>query len=391
MIFSTPPMESIDEAVLDLIERQKERLRLYTQHNPRRWTGSLRRSTFARAIQGSNTIEGYHATLDQALAVVAEETGDERTETLIAIEGYRNAMTYIVQASRDPYFKLTRQFLKSLHFAMLGHDMAKYPGLWRPGAVFVTSAATGQIVYKAPEADLVNELVEELIAHLKLPTTEPAIIRAAMAHLNLAMIHPFKDGSGRMARALQTFVLAQGGVLHPVFSSIEEWLGRNTEAYYQVLAEVGQGSWNPSSDARAWARFCLKAHHQQAATLIRRDEEYERVFEGISRIIERERLPERVAMTLFDAALGFRITNQRHRKDSEVSEMVASRDLKRLSDLGLLKSFGEKRGRFYRAGAELLALRQATRLARPLEDPFEIIRRKAAESGEAMAPRLPGY
>jgi Fic family protein len=45
------------------------------------------------------------------------------------------------------------------------------------------------------------------------------------------MIHPFRVGNGRMARALQTMVLAQDHVVEPTFSSIEEWLGSNTEEY----------------------------------------------------------------------------------------------------------------------------------------------------------------
>src|SRR5687767_8009543 len=56
---------------------------------------------------------------------------------------------------------------------------------------------------------------------------------------------------------LQTLVLARGQIVAPVFSSIEEYLGRNTQAYYDVLAEVGQGAWNPERDARPWLRFCL--------------------------------------------------------------------------------------------------------------------------------------
>ena len=35
-----------------------------------------------------------------------------------------------------------------------------------------------------------------------------------------------------MARCLQTLVLAREGILAPQFSSVEEYLGSNTEAYY---------------------------------------------------------------------------------------------------------------------------------------------------------------
>ncbi len=43
--------------------------------------------------------------------------------------------------------------------------------------------------------------------------------------LNLVLIHPFRDGNGRMARCLQTLVLAREGMVSPIFASIEEYLG----------------------------------------------------------------------------------------------------------------------------------------------------------------------
>ncbi|HXV23684.1 MAG TPA: Fic family protein [Alphaproteobacteria bacterium] len=385
MIYQSPWLQGQDRAVLELISEQRDRLKIYTQNSPKRWFGSLRRSTFARAIQGSNSIEGYHASIDEAIAVVADEPPlDERTETWLAIKGYREALTYITQASQDRYFEFSKQFLKSLHFMMIGFDMSKYPGQWRPGGVWVANERTGKTVYEGPPVELVNDLVEELVDYLKAPVdNEPVIARAGMAHLNLTMIHPFKDGNGRMARALQTFVLAREGILHPVFSSIEEWLGRNTDAYYAILAEIGQGIWNPTRDALPWIRFCLRAHYQQAATLIRRNEEYSLLYEELTELAHGLDIPERSTLPLFDAALGFRLTNARYRNDAEVSEVVASRDLKRLSDLGLLEPIGEKRGRFYKATDKLHKIRREARIAKADDlDPYEVI--------AARHPRLPG-
>ena len=391
MIYSTPPLDETDQAVLAHIDEQKNRLKTYTQHAPKRWIGSLRRITMARAIQGSNSIEGYNASLDEAVAAVEDEPPfDERTETWLAIRGYREALTYIGQASQDPHFEFSKQFLKSLHFMMVGFDMTKMPGQWRPGPIFVVDRRTGETAYEGPPAELVNSLIEELVLFLKSKTGEPAIVRGAMAHLNLTMIHPFKDGNGRMARALQTLVIALDGILNPIFSSIEEWLGRNTERYYQILAMTGQGSWNPERSALPWLRFCLTAHYQQAATLIRRNEEYERLYMGILKIIEREKLPERGTIPLFNSALGVMLTNARYRADTDVSEIVASRDLKRITEAKLLLPVGEKRGRVYRAKGELLVLRSETRLPRPLEDPYELIFRRQKRAPQPEPPRLPG-
>lgn len=386
MIFQEPALQEIDRHVLGLIQAQREKLRAYTQHNPRRWIGSLRRSTFARAIQGSNSIEGYHASMDEAIAAVEEEPPlDERTETWLAINGYRATLTYIMQAAADQYFEFSKQFLKSLHFMMTGFDLDAYPGQWRPGRVYVVNQKSGDTVYTGPDADLVDPLIQDLVAYLVQPPHDSSTVTAAMAHLNLTMIHPFKDGNGRMARALQTLILAREGIVHPLFSSIEEWLGRNTEDYYAVLSDVGQGGWNPRNDALPWVRFCLKAHHQQAATLIRRNEEYGDLFEIVDEIIDASGVNTRVAIPLFELSLGHRMTNSRYQNVAEVTQHVAARDLRQLSDLGLIEPRGEKRGRFYLAGTALKEARTRVRRQKALVNPYDL-----PLEGRAPAPRLPG-
>lgn len=377
MIFTLPLPEDADRDVLELIFQQHTRLENLIIREPQRWTGALRRGSMARAIRGSNTIEGYHATLDQALGAIANEPPQEYTETWLATKGYRDALTYILQASRDPYFELNQQFLKSLHFMMIGHEMQKSPGQWRTGAAFVVDSQTGETVYEAPDVELINELIGELVVSLHEDDgTLWAPLQGAMAHLNLTMIHPFKDGNGRMARALQTLVIARAGMKDPILCSIEEWLGENTQDYYRVLAEVGQGKWSPQNNCLPWIRFCLKAHYQQAQRLIRRTDEYSRIYEQIGEIVRTMRLPERCEIPLFDACIGVRISNMRYRSETNVSEFVASRDLKRLSEAGLLEPLGDGRGRSYEAGDRLRAIRARTRSPRNVDDPYEVIRRR---------------
>lgn len=159
---------------------------------------------FARAIRGSNSIEGYNVSLDEAVAAIEDELPlDERTETWYAIKGYRDAMTYIIQSTKDHHFEIDAQYLKSLHFMMLQYDMKKNPGRWRPGSVFVIDSKTNNAVYEAPDIELVNDLVQELVLYLKSKRSEPSVVRAAMAHLNFTMIHPFSDGNGRMIEERQ--------------------------------------------------------------------------------------------------------------------------------------------------------------------------------------------
>lgn len=377
MIYQEPQLEGDDKAVLEMIADQRKKLALYTQHNPRRWTGSIRRRAFAKAIQGSNSIEGYNASLDEAIGVVEDEPIDERTETWYALSGYRAALTYIMQATQDPDFEFNKQLLKSLHFIMIGYDMNKNPGQWRPGGISVVSSRNNQVVYAAPDREQIEPLIRELCDYIRADAKQDLLVKAAMVHLNLTLVHPFSDGNGRMARAMQTFILALDGLIHPVFSSIEEWLGTYTQDYYDILAEVAEGHWTPQNSALPWVRFCLKGHYEQAATNLRRMEEYGALYAEVQDLMAKYKLNERVGMPLFDSALGTSLNNARYQKDAEVTSYIAQRDLRQLSDLGLLEAKGETRARVYMPGKELIEARRKVRINRPLRDPYDIVRHRS--------------
>jgi len=84
------------------------------------------------------------------------------------------------------------------------------------------------------------------------------MVRAAVAHFNLSAIHPFLDGNGRLARALHSLVLMQGGIVAPPFASIDEYLSVNGGAYDLALRSTHGGRWQPERDARPFVRFCSR-------------------------------------------------------------------------------------------------------------------------------------
>lgn len=374
MIHSYPQLEAIDTDVLGMIREQRKILKHQVGQNPLRWDGFLRKNTFARALQGSNSIEGINANLSEAVAIIDEERPETlEEETIVALNGYREAMTFILRVHDDPYTQINAQFIRSLHYMMIKYDMTKLPGQWRPGPVYVVHEPTGDTVYEGPDPIDVPGLIDELVAQINSSDqVDSSTVLAAMVHLNLAMIHPFKDGNGRMARALQTLVISQNGASSPIFCSIEEWLGRNTLAYYDILKEVGQGSWHPRNSALPWVRFCLRAHYQQAATLMKRNAHIGRVWNEIAKVAQEYGLSERMEGPLLEGAFGYKIRNQRYRTESDISDVVASRDLKRLCDLELLIPVGEKRGRYYVAANRLLEIASRTRDAGKAADPYEI-------------------
>lgn len=375
MIYETPGLTSADEAVLDDLEDLRGQLWFFLR-TPRRWYGSLRRSAFARAVQGSNSIEGYHASVEDVAAMIVDEEVDADEDTRLAIAGYRDALTYVVQlASTSP--TMDASLLRSLHFMMLKHDLARHPGQWRPGSIMVQDGE-GTTVYQGPNRTLVEPLMDELLVELG-ERRQPAIVRAAMAHLNLALIHPFSDGNGRMARCLQTFELAVDGVASPEFASIEEYLGRNTPAYYDVLADVARGEWSPQRSARPWLEFCLTAHLRQARTLLRRVHETEALWDACEQLADRARLPDRTVAALSDAARGWRVRRSLYVKATRsalgegISDQTATRDLKAMVAADLLTPVGEKRGRQYQGTPRLLAVWEDIRSLRERaapDDPY---------------------
>lgn len=383
MLFQAPALTSVDQHVLALIEENQKSLR-YQVAETRRWFGLLRRVALARSIRGSNSIEGYHVTLDDAFAAVeGEEPLEAGDEAWAAVQGYRNAMTYVLQLANEPEIEVDESLLRSLHYMTISYDLSKRPGLYRRGDVFVVDEDKDETVYEGPPPEMVPDLMRELV--LALPHglgAEHCMVAAAMAHLNLVMIHPFKDGNGRMARALQSLVLIRSKVAAaPEFCSIEEYLGRNEQAYYDVLALVGAGAWHPERDALPWVRFCLIAHYRQTVTVLRRAREAQRYWNVAEREVERAGLPERCVATVAHSVSGFAVRNATYRAMEDVNEATAGKDLKALVEAGIFQPHGEKRGRYYtpvqRLRDEHAQIKKSVRSQVKIdEDPYAVAQRQ---------------
>lgn len=372
MIYQLPDLPPEYLAVVENIDRLREQLNYSLQQSPKRWTGMLARSVMARAIQGSNSIEGYNFTVDDAIAAIeGEEPLDSELKDRLELYGYRDAMSYILQLANDKHYTHNEGTVRGLHYIMLKHEPSKNPGRWRPGPIWVKREGSGETVYEGADVMLIPSLIGELIVSLNVTSDHPAMIRAAMAHLNLTMIHPFSDGNGRMARALQTFVLAREGVIDPRFSSIEEYLGAEREMYYSVLAEVGRGAWHPENDALPWVRFCLKAHYQQAELFLWRTIIMDKIWHAIEEEVKIKGMKDRYAFAMADAAVGFRVRNATYRSlIPELSEQMAGRDLHDLAEMGYLVPNGERRGRYYSSGDWLKQVAKDSRIPLKKTDPF---------------------
>ena len=396
-IFAAPVIDDDDRAALARLEDSRRHLADQLRQ-PRRWTGLLRRNAQARAVKGSNSIEGYIVSDQDAVAAINDEPPVEADERVWKeIEGYRDVLTFVLQQAATHDLGVDESKLKSMHFMLLRHDLAKGPGQYRTGPICVADDR-GRTTYTAPAAEIVPTLMATLIASLEPGSASSSVIDAAMAHLNLVMIHPFRDGNGRMARALQTMVLARDHIIEPIFSSIEEWLGHNTDDYYRVLAVTGGGAWNPGKNTTLWLKFSVRAHVMQASTHVRRFDETNQVFTDLTQALTTAGLPERMTDALYETSLGFTLTRGWYVDHIHVGPRTATRDLATLVEEGFLDAFGATKERTYAAGERVRTIMERIRAQRePLDDPYPwlpgelLIRAGAADIARTTgAPVPPG-
>jgi Fic family protein len=350
-------------------------LRAHLRSRPR-WESQLRRSLFAAAIQGSNTIENITISSADARALVehAPMSADAGEQTQQAVIGYRDAMTYVQQTPLMEFFEYSETVLSAVHFMITKYQPAKWPGRYRAGGIFVSSGDPLEPAYTGPDADRVPGLMSELVEWLRDGDLDaPAYGRAAMAHLNVVSIHPWRDGNGRTARALHTLVLARTGELAPEFSSIEEWLGErtNTVQYYEALRSVQQGGFQPERDAHPWLRFVFAAHHRQAQRVKRRYDWTVRLWHDLARLADERGLPERTVSALYAAAVG-EVRRTTYQQDESLSRDQAIRDLQALTRAELLAPRGNATTRVYLlAGAAADVAQAAAAAVRgPGRDPY---------------------
>jgi Fic family protein len=111
-----------------------------------------------------------------------------------------------------------------------------------PGEIRTYSVLVGNVYRGAPDVDC-DFLLERLCEWLNGSDFEPlpgreliyAIIKAVIAHLYLAWIHPFGNGNGRTARLLEFHILLKAGVPSPAAHLLSNHYNQTREEYYRQL------------------------------------------------------------------------------------------------------------------------------------------------------------
>jgi Fic family protein len=349
VIFAAPDIDGALERQLNELAGLRARLGHETDR-PLRWMGTLRRLVRASAVESSTSIEGFSVASEEALGLVSgNQRPEANDENQLAVASYGRAMRHVAAMAADPRFRWSERVLLDLHFDACEFQHDKDPGLWRSGPISVTGPR-GRIAYRGPDADAVPDLMAAATDWLERGDPQaPAVVRAAMAHLHVVAIHPFRDGNGRVARIAQSLVLAREGLVSFEFASIEEYLGERTQDYYEVLERTQGGSYKPERSAREWVEFCVDAHVEQAQRRLAQIASAGARWSTLEQIAEGRGWPDRMVIAL-EQSLAGGTERARYASEAGVSPATASADLRRLVDAGLLDQRGLGRSSRYVAG-----------------------------------------
>lgn len=209
----------------------------------------------------SSKIEGTQATLDEVLeaeaGLIISET---RRGDIEEIGNYRAAVS-IAEAAllhRPITLSLIREVHQRLLKGVRGRD--KMPGKFRDDQNWI--GRRGDPIEKArfvpPSPLVLNSALEEWQTYIGL-TTEDPVLQTAVAHAQFEILHPFKDGNGRIGRMLIPLVLYQRRALSRPMFYMSEYLEAHRDDYYDRLLGI-----TAHKDWHGWLTFFLQGMVEQA-------------------------------------------------------------------------------------------------------------------------------
>lgn len=210
----------------------------------------------------SSKIEGTQATVDE---VLEQEAGllkeGEKFQDIQEISNYRQALFAAREYLKDYPIRLA--FVRELHRILMssvrGQD--KTPGEFRKDQNWIGrhGCTMEQASFVPPNP---MQLPDHLQAWERYMDSDDAdfLLQTAVVHAQFELLHPFKDGNGRIGRILIPLFLYQKRALSQPMFYLSEYLENHREEYYLRLKGISaEGDWN------SWIAFFLQAIATQAA------------------------------------------------------------------------------------------------------------------------------
>lgn len=209
----------------------------------------------------SSKIEGTQATVDEVLEQEAGIIKDgEKGKDIQEIINYRKALH-----SAHDYLDerpITLSFVRELHKILLNsaRGQGKTPGEFRKDQNWI-----GKYGCTVKQASFVPPNPLQLQDHLEAwqkymgSNDIDLLLQTAVVHAQFELLHPFKDGNGRIGRILIPLFLYQKKKLSQPMFYLSSYLETNREEYYLRLQNISH-----ESDWNGWIAFFLQAITEQA-------------------------------------------------------------------------------------------------------------------------------
>ena len=226
----------------------------------------LRRLALIRMSQSSTAIEGNALNLHQVEALVAGKKIDAPDRDIYEVKNYLSALKYIEKIVKNNK-KFDKKTFLQIHKLVTQNTLEKdNSGLFRQSPVYIIRHFFGfnkKVIYTAPSASKVPILVEDLISWLNDKETDNInpIIIAGIIHQEIAAIHPFVDGNGRVARAIATLILYQRGYDFRRLFALEDYYNLNREEYYKAI-NTGE-LYKKDKDLTNWLSYFIKGFKEE--------------------------------------------------------------------------------------------------------------------------------
>lgn len=203
---------------------------------------TLNQLFLAKGALATTAIEGNTLSEEQALSIVRGERTQPPSREYLDIEienlvrAYNQIVDRILNGQDDA---LTPAVIKEFNLIVLS-NLPPGEGV-EPGVIRKHSVGVGND--RGAPAEAIEPLLSQLCEWMKSPgftpwpaaAVEMAFVRAILAHLYLAWIHPFGDGNGRTARLVEFHILVQAGVPIPAAHLLSDFYNKTRSLYYQQL------------------------------------------------------------------------------------------------------------------------------------------------------------
>lgn len=195
----------------------------------------------------SSKIEGTQATVDEVLEHEAGMLKEgKKFQDIQEISSYRQALFVAREYLKDYPIRLS--FVRELHRLLMnsvrGQD--KTPGEFRKDQNWIGAygCSIEQATFVPPNPFQLPDHLQAWERYMDADDVD-FLLQTAVVHAQFELLHPFKDGNGRIGRILIPLFLYQKRALSQPMFYLSEYLEHHREEYYQRLRAISsEGDWN---------------------------------------------------------------------------------------------------------------------------------------------------